>query len=287
MKKLFLRFLRKTGVLKFITLIQSVKVGQKTFRVPVINEMGMEDAYSISEPWMYSVIHKLLKLLSHHHPVFLDVGVNLGQTLLKVKAIDFEINYIGFEPNPTCIYYLNELISINKLRRVKILPVALNDQTGLVELNFFTDSPTDSSASIIPGLRTKSTTRSEYIAAFRFDELAIEENEKIGLIKIDVEGAELQVLLSLQSRLAKDRSVVIIEILPVYNAENSIRLQRQLAIQRILEEIDYSIFRILKNNGELSGVVKLNEFGIHSDLEQCDYLLCPSELDDRLTHNTF
>ena len=34
---------------------------------------------------------------------FIDVGVNIGQTLLKLKSVSSEIDYIGFEPNPICV----------------------------------------------------------------------------------------------------------------------------------------------------------------------------------------
>ena len=42
---------------------------------------------------------------------FIDVGVNVGQTLLKLKSISSEINYLGFEPNPNCVNYLKNLIT--------------------------------------------------------------------------------------------------------------------------------------------------------------------------------
>ena len=61
---------------------------------------------------MSEVIQRLFKLKSG---AFIDVGVNLGQTLLKVAAIDPGRAYVGFEPNPACVDYVWKLIETNNL----------------------------------------------------------------------------------------------------------------------------------------------------------------------------
>ena len=64
------------------------------------------------EPWMNSVLKDVFKVCEG---TFLDIGVNLGQTLLHVKTLEPARKYIGFEPNPTCCFYANSLIEFKRV----------------------------------------------------------------------------------------------------------------------------------------------------------------------------
>jgi len=50
------------------------------------------------------MIDLLKKILLLKDGVFIDIGMNLGQTLIKLKCVDPNIRYFGFEPNPGCVY---------------------------------------------------------------------------------------------------------------------------------------------------------------------------------------
>ena len=54
------------------------------------------------EPWM---LQNLVQIAEQAEGTFVDVGVNLGQTLLAVKSIGEDWDYLGFEPNPCCLFY--------------------------------------------------------------------------------------------------------------------------------------------------------------------------------------
>ena len=106
-----------------------VKLSGSKLRTPRV--AGMQA--SVTEPWMTQWLESLLPVRTG---VFLDIGVNLGQTLLKVKAIDPQRPYVGFEPNPACVFYLHELISMNQIQEASIFPVAPAQATGLPQLDF-------------------------------------------------------------------------------------------------------------------------------------------------------
>jgi hypothetical protein len=76
---------------------------------------------NIDELWMGQILGVLLK---QNNGAFLDVGVNIGQTLCQVKSIDFQREYFGFEPNPACNMFVEELVRINKFPCVKIFRLA-------------------------------------------------------------------------------------------------------------------------------------------------------------------
>jgi hypothetical protein len=130
-----------------VNLTARYEVNGRSVLVPVLSGIGF-DNLAAYEPWMDRVVALLLR---RKPGAFVDVGANLGQTLLKVKTLAPEVPYVGFEPNPVCCHYLEKLIAINRFRSCTVLPVGLSNTAGLVSLHTRTDS--DCSGSIVPGLR--------------------------------------------------------------------------------------------------------------------------------------
>tara|TARA_A200000113_G_scaffold225505_1_gene246583 strand:- start:2490 stop:3323 length:834 start_codon:yes stop_codon:yes gene_type:complete len=246
--------------------------GQK-IKIPLIHgiKVGLGN-----EKWMSQVILKVMNVSGGD--TFWDVGANLGQTLIKLKTLDSSWHYVGFEPNPTCVYYMQELIKKNSFSRTIILPVGLFTENTVLELETFGDDA-DPLGSIIPNFRkSRPNSSKKWVPLFSLS--AIEEKipvSNVDIVKIDAEGAEFEVLQTLKSLIVDKRPVVLIEILPVYKKENSSRFISQKKIEAFFKEIDYSIFRINKKNGEFDGFAQINEIGIHGELNMCDYLVCPTE----------
>jgi len=230
----------------------------------------------MSEPWMIDLLKKLgLK----EGMSFLDIGANIGQTLLKVQSVSPQVHYYGCEPNSVCINYLRELIEVNDIKNAHIIPIAIAEETSVLELHFYSDKKDDTTASIVSDFRNSHVvTKKEFIPAFSFNSLrGIFKNQNFYIVKIDVEGAELEVLQGLRPVLIEQKPFVLLEVLPAYNAENKKRLSRQQAIESLLHECSYKIYRVLKRENSVQSLLPLNEFGIHGNLEECDYLLAPAE----------
>jgi FkbM family methyltransferase len=199
---------------------------------------------------------------------FLDVGVNVGQTLLKWKSIYPEVNYVGFEPNKKCVVYVEELIAKNQFKMCKIHPFGISTSKADAQLYLLGRDPGDSSASTIENFRTDQNRTGISVELIPLKDL---EKDPFDLIKIDVEGSELEVLKSIFE--TQQEAVIICEILPVYSTENTDRLARQKAIETLLLINDYVIYRILK--AEKITIKKLDEFGIHGDMRLSDYIFIP------------
>ena len=230
-----------------------------------------------TEPWMTDL---LAEVLQGRSGAFLDVGVNLGQTLIKVRALDPHRAYVGFEPNPLCVSYVHDLIKENAFENCTLLPVGLFTDDCVLSLNRYSDDPTDSSASLIEDFRLDRGVRSRvFVPVFKFGTVAkLLGDAGVGIVKIDVEGAELEVVQSLLELIKRDRPVILMEVLPVYSDDNSSRRNRQLALERILADADYAILRVEKTvSGDYDGLKHIESIGIHSDLTQCDYVAVPSE----------
>jgi FkbM family methyltransferase len=186
--------------------------------------------------WMIDLLKRIAQKFSG---TFLDVGVNLGQTLLAMKSVDPERKYVGVEPNPSCIAYVEGLIKQNGLRKTRLVPVGVGKEVCLKEL-YMNGGEYDSCATFIPNFRSgHPISQAKTVPVFPFSMLrSLFDGDSIGIVKIDVEGAELEVLESMQGVVDEMRPLVIVEILPVYDTQNSQRLDRQMLLEELVKNID-------------------------------------------------
>ncbi|WP_296722710.1 FkbM family methyltransferase [Erythrobacter sp.] len=238
----------------------------RTFVIPAING---RKTY-ISELWMADLIAALLR---QRNGAFVDVGANLGQTLLKVAALEPDREYLGFEPNPACADYLFELVRLNKLHHI-VIPAGLGPSTAVLKLNLYREESTDPSASLVDGFRAASF-GSKPVVVIGWNDLPQQlRPQNVAIVKIDVEGGEREVLDGLRELMDTQKPFVLVEILPPHTADNHDRIERQEHIERTLKNLDYIIFRVRKGPDEcFCGLKRVDGFGIHSDLGLSDYLL--------------
>lgn len=277
LKQTFKNFIKKTGLRDRVVFSKTIKIQDRKIKIPVI--LGL--SCKLTETWMISLLNNILK---QKEGAFLDIGVNLGQTLIKVKGIELKREYIGFEPNPTCVFYTKELIKNNKFENCTILPVGLFTEDNVLSLECINNTEVDSAASLIKNLRHSIIQHRIPVPVFRFQTIAnILNIDKISIVKIDVEGAELEVVKSLYSVFNDYRPFVILEVLPVYSNEKKMRKERQEELEQLFCELNYLFFRVDKSaNNTYIGLKKIKEIGIHSDLNQCDYVVIPNELENEL-----
>jgi len=273
MKQLILRtlneFLQKFNLTFYVTFLNEKKI-----KIPVISEVGYVDRW-ITESWM---INLLKNLLPFKDGAFIDIGANVGQTLIKLKCVEPNIQYFGFEPNPLCVNCAMELIKKNGFENCEIIPVGISNKDGMTTLNCY-DMKTGGGATIVEKFRSQQIERKIFVPVQNFEYMYKKLNlKKISIIKIDVEGGELEVIKGLKSVLRKERPFILCEILPVYSRDNTFRKKRQEEIEKIIKKLDYKICRIEKEKNErLKGLTYLKKIGIHSDLSLCDYLFIPDE----------
>jgi len=280
-KSLFIaKSLRKSGILQrdWLTAFNftlNKNLHGSIFKIPIIKNIGWNNIFE-KEPWMTELLAVLLPL---NPGIFVDVGVNIGQTLLKLKSIDQNMEYFGFEVNPSCIAYLKELIRVNLFLYTNLMPFGLSDKTGVTKLQFYYQSEVDVTASIISDYRPNDkVVKSEYVISSRLDELDLFFKKYIGIIKIDVEGSELEVLSGAKETISTHRPSLIIEILPAYSEANVNRINRQKQIESLFNDLNYNIFMIEKdNNNHFKGFTRLYSFRVNGNISQCDYLLVPEE----------
>jgi FkbM family methyltransferase len=140
--------------------------------------------------------------------VVLDVGANIG--VHTVHFADFARfgKVICFEPARSTFAFL--LQNVKHLANVIPLNAALSDSTGVQ--TFFVAA--DNAFSGLKDTRRKAILHQESVACFKGDDilLALFANQRIDLIKIDVEGFEMQVLTGMREFITTHRPVIFCEI---------------------------------------------------------------------------
>lgn len=265
-KHLILRILRKVGALEYLNITLSTKLNGIKFRIPIFHGSGLDHFYP-SEMWMGNLIAKLLKLKGGQ---FIDVGANIGQTLLKLQSVDQDIKYVGFEPNPKCVYYLNELIGLNSFTKVSIIPMGIFSFDGIAQLYFNRDNAFDSCATLVKEFRDVKDQERIMVPVISGSSLGFL-NGEISILKIDVEGAEVEVLEQFKGIINTRRPFVICEILPAYSSNNTFRVERQKRIESLFAELNYKIAQIGHQ------LVRIDTIPINNDVDDSNYLFFPDE----------
>lgn len=265
-----IRLLYKLRLLRFFNLYGRKTINHRTYRIPVKGRIGIHNIF-LWEPWMDDVIKVVTNFKDKK---IVDVGANIGQTLLKIKGLAPNMEYIGFEPNPACVYYLDFLVKLNDLRNTSIIPVGISSEDSISKLTLYNDNPSDGAASIVQDFRPGNKMYGDRsVILLSAKTLSSKVNlDNISILKIDVEGAEYDVLKSFQNVIASFHPVILMEILPVYSPFFTKRLENQQLIERTMQDLNYSCVKVIKQKEKLLGFKLIKEIGIHRDQDQCDYI---------------
>lgn len=144
--------------------------------------------------------------------VFVDVGANIGYySVLSAKRIGPDGHVVAIEPFPNISAALRAHIDRNGLSNVRVLNEAVLDRAQDVEL--FQALPSNMAASSIiniPGYRPAGMIRARTLAEI----LTPDEIRRARIIKIDVEGSEIEAVRSLIPILseARDDCELVVEV---------------------------------------------------------------------------
>ncbi|MEK6477325.1 FkbM family methyltransferase [Catalinimonas sp. 4WD22] len=125
---------------------------------------------------------------SNTEPKIIDCGANIGMSILFFKKIYPSCHILAFEPNPNAFHLLEKNIKDNKVENVILKKIGLSNKSG--SINFYLSEnkgsllgSTNSNRGGNNILKIQTSTLSSYI-----------ENKSYDLIKMDVEGAEQEII---------------------------------------------------------------------------------------------
>ena len=143
-------------------------------------------------------------------PIIIDAGAHIGLSSLYFKWLYPHCQIIAFEPNTRLFALLSENISQNELTDVTLVPAALAKQTG--EAHFWVDAtPWQwwSVGSFNRGAWNGEQKNQEEIIVQTVKLSDYVKNlSRVDLLKMDIEGAEWQVLRGLKTWLDKIQQLI-------------------------------------------------------------------------------
>lgn len=269
-KIFWVQVLKILGILPHYKPVLTLNGRDEKIRIPIVRGIGLEH-FKKTESWMIYI----LRLFPGNNGLFIDVGANIGQTLLHFIRQHPCNQYLGFEPNTACFHYLQNLVSENKWHNITLINKALSIKTGESILRFYGKQVTDSSATLLENFRPGQKIIAEQtIQSVSWVDLnSAVTSEKISWIKIDVEGSEWDVIQTLATKIQEDLPHIIIEILPVYYTSNLDRLRRQELLENTIKSWGYKIWRINTNEENKVLLEEISSIGIHGDMSLTNYIL--------------
>ena len=152
-------------------------------------------------------VQRTLDLLLQEGDLFVDVGANIGMITLHARHLIGATGRIDcFEPNPQCVNAIRGHVRMNGIENVFVHPCALSDAPGSLDLSLTSEHS---------GTATLVDVGNDAIRTIKVDvrigDDAIEGAPRV--IKIDVEGFELNVLKGLRRTLSMHKPFVVTELI--------------------------------------------------------------------------
>jgi FkbM family methyltransferase len=143
--------------------------------------------------------------------IIVDAGANVGQyTLLASRAIGPSGTVYGFEPVPSTFRRLQSHVRDNLLQNVELTCAALWDESTVLRLGLSPEMTNNCGAYSVG---SRNGTSAVECRSLRLDDFVKERKiDRVDLIKMDIEGAELHALRGMLSTLKRHRPTLLMEV---------------------------------------------------------------------------
>lgn len=169
--------------------------------------------YGSLEPKFLSLIRKNIK----KDDVFFDIGANIGQHGLY--ASNFCKSVYSFEPIQRLYNQLELSINRNNFNNIHAFNIGLGNEEK--EIPIYSDAANVGGSSV---LISAGKFLEQVIQIKKLDDFLLNNPTEVNMVKIDVEGFELEVLLGARKMFEKYKPKLLIEFSPpIYNTISSTR----------------------------------------------------------------
>lgn len=206
-------------------------------------------AYALNRIHEKNTTELFRKTLQPGH-IFLDLGANLGYfSLLAARLVGRNGRVFAFEPEPRNFCYLTKNVRLNDYRNVTLEPQAVSDSPGKVKLFI---CPYDSGHHTINQPEGIRSYRPDYdyrqeqfveVDRISLDEYFRDPAQRVDVIKMDVEGAEMLALSGMDRLIRRQENLkIFVEYFPLLIKEMGGSPEE--FIRRLLEDYRFSTFVI-------------------------------------------
>ena len=168
----------------------------------------------------------------------LDIGANIGiVTVLMARLAGQDGRVHSFEPNPRLVQRLHQVVERNCLSNVTVHPIALGRQAGILELHIPADNAGAGSL-----VRNRSRDNCEIVQVSVKALSSVMNAQPVRLIKIDVEGFEMDVFHGADALLRAQPGAILFELNESIDAP-----PREVPLIKLLLEYGYTFVTIPKS----------------------------------------
>jgi FkbM family methyltransferase len=178
----------------------------------------------------------------------IDVGANIGVYALPWAAINADVTVHCFEPNLAVRSRLARNVALNRLTaRIRLHAEALSDHAGTATL-YGSEDMSSLSKGVHTGAGRAVPTE---VPLARLDEIFGIEGPPVSLVKIDVQGHELEVLRGADAVISRHRPALILEHEDDLYLSASEASQRKTDLAKLLSRLGYETLYISRWGSEL------------------------------------
>lgn len=212
----------------------------------------------------------VIVLLKRHLPVdgvFIDVGANIGSFTLVAARRASRGQVHAFEPSAHHFARLTRNVELNHFKNVVLNQKGLYDQPG--EAILFLPSQTgemnnSGAASLYVSQVEEARQVSEAVSLVRLDDYVRNQHmQRVDIIKIDIEGAEMKALEGARETITRFRPLVFMELDLDNMGRAGCSPDKALDLWRSL---NYGV-SIIRVTGETTPIKSSKELGLHQNLE--------------------
>jgi FkbM family methyltransferase len=191
----------------------------------------------------------------------IDIGANIGFYTFRLAALSPQV--LSVEPNPVLARQIKIASSLARIRNVTVIAAACGSDNGQGHLHV----PLTAEGVADPGQAHLAVDQEAGtpVPIERLDDLVERARlSDVGFVKIDVEGAEFQVLRGAEGLLSNARPVVLCEIQDIWCARYGNKAS--------------DVFSLLNGYGYVANVLKGGTFSqtLHVDPDIVNYVFFPT-----------
>lgn len=232
--------------------------------VDPVKDIGVERSIYYTGTYEKGTLFVIKNILKEGS-IFVDIGANIGlMSIFSSSIVKNKGHVYSFEPNPATSEILNRNIELNSISNITSSNFAIGSKAEKTKIYDRWDVSRGGATLIKP----ENETGSYEISVISLVNYFKDEEQRIDLIKIDVEGFELEVLEGSKSILKrKTPPMLIVECSEM--RENSMGFSKETLFDFIKEVNEYKLFKSSGSKGRTSKLIEItkqNEMPNHDNI---------------------
>lgn len=196
---------------------------------------------------------------------FIDVGANIGLMSIFTASKFPNANVIAFEAHPNTFKLLERNVNLNKIENIQLIQKALGNSNGSIQIYDNWHVNRGGASTVVQGDGSNSfdvelTTLDSFLS-----------NGTPEMIKIDVEGAELDVLKGAEQLIKDNLPILIVEVSDLRETTHS---ESEAIVDYIKSLGSYKIYKLKGGKERKSALIEVLN---HQEIPEHDNIICIAE----------